>query len=108
MDRGLDVLAGIDPAMITNAFGHLGDGNLHYNVFPPEGRSRDDFANRKADVGRAIYDLVAEFEGSISAEHGIGRFKADDLVRYGDPAKLGAMRAIKAALEDPGRMLLEL
>ena len=104
MDRGLEVLAGIDPAMITNAFGHLGDGNLHYNVFPPDGRSRDDFANRKGDVGRAIYDLVADFDGSISAEHGVGRFKADDLVRYGDPAKLSAMRAIKAALDPAGIM----
>lgn len=104
MARGDTLLAGIDPAMITNAFGHLGDGNLHYNVFPPDGRSRDDFANRKGEVARAVYDLVAEFEGSVSAEHGIGRFKADDLVRYGDPAKIAAMRAIKAAL-DPGGIM---
>lgn len=104
MREGWEILARIDPAMITNAFGHLGDGNLHYNVFPPEGRSRDDFANVKAEVGRAIYDLVAAHDGSISAEHGIGRFKTGDLERYGDPAKLAAMRAIKVALDPAGIM----
>ena len=53
---------------------------------------------------RAIHDLVAEMDGSISAEHGIGRLKAADLERYGDPAKLAAMRAIKAALDPLGIM----
>ena len=104
MREGEAVLARIDPVMTTNAFGHLGDGNLHYNVFPPAGRSRDEFANVKPQVQRVIYDLVAAFDGSISAEHGIGRFKKDDLVRYGDPAKLAAMRAIKAALDPVGIM----
>ena len=102
--EGDEVLARIDPEMVTNCFGHLGDGNLHYNVFPPKGRTRDLFSNRKGEVARAIYDLVHAYGGSISAEHGIGRFKADDLVRYGDPAKIAAMRAIKAALDPQGIM----
>ncbi len=104
IDQGDKILAVIDADMITNCFGHLGDGNLHYNVFPPEGRTRDAFANRKAEVARAIYDLVADYDGSISAEHGIGRFKTEDLIRYGDPAKIAAMRAIKAALDPAGIM----
>jgi FAD/FMN-containing dehydrogenase len=87
-----------------NAFGHMGDGNLHYNVFPPAGRSRAEFADRKAEVTRTVHDLVVEMEGSISAEHGIGRLKRDDLVRYGDPARLKAMRAIKSALDPAGIM----
>ena len=88
-----------------NAFGHLGDGNLHFNVFPPVGGAKSDYpADTRARVATTIYDLVAEFGGSFSAEHGIGRLKVDDLERYGDPAKRAAMRAIKAALDPSGIM----
>lgn len=94
-----------------NAFGHLGDGNLHYNVFPPPGRARDDYPSEtRAEVARTVYDLVAAYDGSFSAEHGVGRLKVADLERYGDPAKIAAMRAIKSALDplgimNPGAML---
>ncbi len=87
-----------------NAFGHLGDGNLHYNVFPPAGRRREEFAAAKAQITRLVHDLVARMEGSISAEHGIGRLKRAELERYADPAGLKAMRAIKAALDPLGIM----
>ncbi len=88
-----------------NVFGHLGDGNLHFNVFPPEGRARGDYPGEmRARVAEAIYDVVAAFDGSFSAEHGVGRLKVGDLERYGDPAKLAAMRAIKAALDPNGIM----
>ncbi|WP_298853298.1 FAD-binding oxidoreductase [uncultured Ruegeria sp.] len=87
-----------------NCFGHLGDGNLHYNVFPPKGQSRSDFDSQKAAVKHLVHDLVDAFDGSISAEHGVGRMKTDDLERYGDPVKLAAMRAIKAALDPLGIM----
>jgi len=87
-----------------NGFGHLGDGNLHYNVFPLRGHSRDEFAGVKIAVKEAVHDLVHEMGGSVSAEHGIGRLKTNDLVKYGDPAKVAAMRAIKAALDPLGIM----
>jgi FAD/FMN-containing dehydrogenase len=87
-----------------NGFGHLGDGNLHYNVFPQRGHHRDEFAGVKLAVKEAVHDLVHAMGGSVSAEHGIGRLKTDDLVRYGDPAKVAAMRAIKAALDPHGIM----
>ena len=87
-----------------NCFGHLGDGNLHFNVFPALGRSGDEHANQSDAIKRAVHDLVHAMEGSVSAEHGIGRFKVDDLTRYGDPVKLDAMRAIKAALDPAGIM----
>ncbi len=87
-----------------NCFGHLGDGNLHYNVYPPKGEAKADWAHLKRDVMDVIHDLVHAYDGSISAEHGIGRLKADDLQRYGDPAKLAAMRAIKDALDPKGIM----
>lgn len=85
-----------------NCFGHLGDGNLHFNIFPLAGEARADRLPEKADVQRVIHDLVHEMDGSISAEHGIGRLKAADLERYGDPVKLRAMRAVKAALDPVG------
>ena len=87
-----------------NCFGHLGDGNLHYNVFPPKGHAASDFVGVRAQVREVLHDLVQEMGGSVSAEHGIGRAKTGDLRRYGDPAKLSAMRAIKAALDPFGIM----
>lgn len=87
-----------------NAFGHLGDGNLHYNVFPARGRSRGDYDAIRPDVQRLVHDLVDGLGGSVSAEHGIGRAKVADLERYGDPARLAALRAIKAALDPAGIM----
>ncbi|WP_213684143.1 FAD-binding oxidoreductase [Roseicyclus sp.] len=85
-----------------NCFGHMGDGNLHYNVFPMPGKSRADHDNQRSAIKRAVHDLVDALGGSVSAEHGVGRLKVDDLERYGDPGKLVAMRAIKAALDPKG------
>lgn len=87
-----------------NCFGHMGDGNLHYNVFPLKGHSRDEHKAEAEAVKACVHDLTHEMGGSISAEHGIGRVKVSDLERYGDPGKLAAMRAIKAAL-DPKNIL---
>ncbi|QFS81870.1 putative FAD-linked oxidoreductase [Roseivivax sp. THAF40] len=91
-------------AFRVNCFGHLGDGNLHYNVFPMPGRNRDEHENSRDAIKRVIHDLVHEMGGSVSAEHGIGRLKVADLERYQDPAKLAAMRAIKSALDPQGIM----
>lgn len=88
----------------VNCFGHLGDGNLHFNVFPMPGRTRADHAHQRDAVKTCIHDIVHEMGGSVSAEHGIGRLKVSDLEKYGDPAKLAAMRAIKAALDPLGIM----
>ena len=87
-----------------NCFGHVGDGNLHYNVFPQEGRTRADHQNVREEIKRTVHDLTHELGGSVSAEHGVGRLKVDDLERYGDPTKLTAMRAIKTALDPFGIM----
>jgi FAD/FMN-containing dehydrogenase len=87
-----------------NCFGHLGDGNLHFNVFPAQGQAKEAYLALRGQIKSTIHDLVHEMGGSVSAEHGIGRLKVDDLQRYGDPAKLAAMRAIKAALDPAGIM----
>lgn len=101
--RGQAAIARIG-AFRINCFGHLGDGNLHYNVFPLPGRRREDHLAERDAIKRAVHDLVHEMGGSVSAEHGIGRLKVEDMERYGDPVKLAAMRAIKAALDPSGIM----
>lgn len=87
-----------------NCFGHLGDGNLHYNLFPALTREWADYAGVGKQLKRIVHDMVAEFDGSFSAEHGVGRMKVGELERYGDPTKLAAMRAIKDALDPLGIM----
>ncbi len=94
----------VPPALRINCFGHMGDGNLHYNIFPPKGKTRADYAAQRADIARRIFDIVAEFGGSFSAEHGVGRLKVADLERYGDAGQLTAMRRVKAALDPVGIM----
>jgi FAD/FMN-containing dehydrogenase len=86
----------------VNCFGHLGDGNLHYNVFPAPGRTRRDHDHQRDAIKSCLHDLVHSMGGSVSAEHGLGRLKVGDLETYGDPGKLAAMRAIKAALDPLG------
>jgi FAD/FMN-containing dehydrogenase len=92
-------------------FGHLGDGNLHYNVQAPEGAEATAFlAAREADANHIVYDAVAAHGGSISAEHGVGVLKREELPRYKDATALALMRAVKSALDplnllNPGRVL---
>jgi FAD/FMN-containing dehydrogenase len=85
-----------------NCFGHVGDGNLHYNVFPVPGKTRADHEHDREAIKRAVHDLTHSLGGSVSAEHGIGRLKTGDLKRYGDPVKLALMRRIKDALDPHG------
>lgn len=86
------------------AFGHLGDGNIHFNVGAPEDASQDWMEREFGNVTRFVHDLVTSAGGSISAEHGIGQTRLDELERLSDPARLGAMRAIKQALDPLGIM----
>jgi FAD/FMN-containing dehydrogenase len=92
-------------------FGHLGDGNLHYNVQAPEGSDPECFlAEQEPAVNQLVFDALEPFGGSISAEHGIGALKRDELAARKSPVALGMMRAIKRALDpqgilNPGRLL---
>ena len=93
------------------AYGHVGDGNLHFNLQSAAG-SGERLLARGADVGRVIHDLVAQFGGSFSAEHGIGRLKVGELERYASPIELELMRNVKRALDprgimNPGKVLRE-
>lgn len=90
--------------MRLNCFGHLGDGNLHFNVFPAKGKSKTDYETQRDAIKTLIHDLVAVHQGSFSAEHGVGRHKVGDLEKYGDPVKLALMQQIKAAFDPHGIM----
>ena len=89
------------PGTHVDAFGHLGDGNVHFHVRAPEGPWQPDAAG---SVSRLVYDLVAKAGGSISAEHGIGQLKIDEFERLTEPARVAAVKAIKRALDPKGIM----
>jgi FAD/FMN-containing dehydrogenase len=92
------------PGTQVVAFGHLGDGNVHFNVVAPPGSTAGWPGEEGQKVTRFVHDLVTAAGGSISAEHGIGQMKLAELARLGDPARLGALRAIKRALDPHGIM----
>jgi FAD/FMN-containing dehydrogenase len=107
-DFAIDTAARVEaafPGARVLAFGHLGDGNLHFNVRAP---ATDDakawMAARQPAITALVYELVIAAGGSISAEHGIGVLKRAELARLGDPAKMAAIRAIKAAIDPLGIM----
>ena len=85
-------------------FGHMGDGNIHYNIGPAEGFDHDQFRSKESDINRCVHDLVAEAEGSISAEHGLGVLRRDEAARYKSEDEQMLMRAVKSAL-DPGGLM---
>ncbi len=97
-------LARAFPGMRNVTFGHLGDGNLHYNISPPEGVPHADFVRRTEEVNRVVHDSVARFNGSISAEHGLGQYKREEITRYKSPVEMEMMRSIKRALDPQGIM----
>jgi len=100
------------PGTRAVAFGHLGDGNVHFHVIAPPGVDRAAWeAGDGAAISREVYDLVVAWHGSLSAEHGICRAKRDELARLGDPVALDMMRRVKAALDpqgllNPGKLIV--
>jgi FAD/FMN-containing dehydrogenase len=97
-------VAGIVPDGRLVAYGHVGDGNLHFNVSQPAGGDARAFLSRQHEIEGAVYAVVRQFNGSISAEHGIGRLKREDLVNNKGAVDLEVMRAIKVALDPNGIM----
>ena len=101
-----DRLPGIRPV----AFGHVGDGNVHFNLSQPVGADKTAYLERWFEFNEIVHDIVVEMNGSISAEHGIGRLKRDELAHYASPVELELMRKVKRALDpddlmNPGKML---
>jgi len=97
-------LAAAMPGIRICAFGHIGDGNLHYNVIKPSDMDDALFKGRLEEINRIVHDIAVSLRGSISAEHGIGLLKRDELAHYKSPIALDAMRDIKRALDPNGIM----
>ena len=98
------------PGIRIVTYGHVGDGNLHYNLSGPVGMPAEEFRGRAGALSRIVYDSTAAFDGSFSAEHGVGVAKRDGLTTYKDAVELELMRAVKnlldpAELLNPGKVL---
>jgi FAD/FMN-containing dehydrogenase len=92
------------PGVRLSSFGHLGDGNVHFNLVCPPGLAPDAFLAMAPELTRRIHDLVVSMDGSFSAEHGIGRLKRQEMSRYRGGVELDLMRAVKRALDPEGVM----
>lgn len=86
------------------AFGHMGDGNVHFNLVQPIGEPAEAFMARRAVLNRLVHDIVDELGGSVSAEHGIGLLRVDEMARYKDPLELEMMHQLKTTLDPLGLM----
>jgi FAD/FMN-containing dehydrogenase len=92
------------PGVRPMPFGHVGDGNIHYNLLPPTGLAAEAFLAKAGALTRAVHDVVAGMGGSISAEHGLGQLRREEALRYKDPLEIELMRRVKAALDPRGIM----
>jgi FAD/FMN-containing dehydrogenase len=111
VSRVAEFIARCDAALADNfpgvrivCFGHLGDGNLHYNQSQPAGQDNAAFLAQSPAVNRIVHDLAHELGGSISAEHGLGQLKREEILRYKSPIEMDMMRAVKRALDPAGLM----
>ncbi len=104
IDQATAAVESLSPGVRVVAFGHVGDGNVHYDVLRPDGGS-DDAHDALRDAGaRIVHDIVAAMDGSISAEHGLGTMKSAEALRYKSVVEIEALRAVRAAL-DPKRIM---
>ncbi|WP_416879424.1 FAD-binding oxidoreductase [Litorimonas sp.] len=94
----------VAPGCRPVGFGHFGDGNIHYNVAQPKDADKETFLEKWDDLSQPIFDIIDELGGSISAEHGIGIMKREDLAERADPTKIWLLKAIKNAI-DPDRIM---
>lgn len=103
VDAAIPVIEQAWPGTTAIAFGHLGDGNIHFHVLAPAIEDTAAwYAGEGRSISRQVYDLVTDWGGSISAEHGIGQLKKDELARLSDPVSLAIMRQVKQALDPDG------
>jgi FAD/FMN-containing dehydrogenase len=111
IETAVPQLQGDWPGTEAIAFGHLGDGNVHFHVIAPQGSDGPAWHRQDGKaISAQVHDLVTTWGGSISAEHGIGQLKRDELARLADPVALDMMRRVKQALDplgllNPGKLL---
>ena len=110
LEEAAAAVAAVIPGARPMPFGHLGDGNIHYNVTQPVGADKADYLKRWHEVNAAVFAVVKKYGGSISAEHGVGVLKRDLLPSVKDPVALDLMRSLKRLLDpkgilNPGKVL---
>ncbi len=104
IDEATAAVERFHPGARVSVFGHIGDGNLHYDILPGGGEDVPAFIGRWKEGSRVVHDVVARYDGSISAEHGLGRLKTEEVKRYKTPLEIETMAAIRRAL-DPQRIM---
>ncbi len=104
IQRAGEALKAVSPDVRIVCFGHVGDGNLHYNLSKVDAQSNEDFIAQTPEINRIVYHLVCELGGSISAEHGLGQLKRNEVLQYKSPTEMDLMRSVKAALDPQGLM----
>ncbi len=104
LDEATAAVERFEPGARVSAFGHVGDGNMHYDVLCPPGVDHAAFIGRWEKGSEVVHDIVARYHGSISAEHGLGRLKTEEARRYKSPLEIATMQAVRGAL-DPLRIM---
>jgi FAD/FMN-containing dehydrogenase len=104
IDQATAAVERLSPGVRVVAFGHVGDGNVHYDVLRAEGAADDPHDALRDEGARIVHDIVAAMDGSISAEHGLGAMKSVEALRYKSPVEVEALQAVRAAL-DPKRIM---
>ncbi len=102
LQRARQLVSEAFPEALIVAFGHLGDGNLHFNLNQPQGMDAESFRARGPEIHRLVYDLAVEMEGSFAAEHGVGRLKREELRRYRPAVEVELMAKLKQTLDPRG------
>ncbi len=102
LEQGIAKVESLVPGVRPVPFGHLGDGNIHFNFSAPKGDDGSAFLARRNEVSRVVHDLVHDFGGSISAEHGLGVTKREEILRYKSEAEIAVMRTLKKTLDPKG------
>jgi FAD/FMN-containing dehydrogenase len=102
IERGIAAVLDFMPDSRPMPFGHIGDGNLHFNVTQPEGMDHKAFLGRWADMSERVYEVVLDLGGSVSAEHGVGRLKRNMMPRIKSKAELHMMRQLKTLFDPRG------
>jgi FAD/FMN-containing dehydrogenase len=110
IERASAALESAFPGAQIYAFGHIGDGNIHFNVGMPDAAATEELISRQSEVNRLVYGVVDALGGSISAEHGLGQLKRDEIRRHKEPLELELMRLLKGAIDplglmNPGKLL---
>ncbi len=100
--RATSAVEALIPGIRPVPFGHMGDGNIHFNLNQPVGMDRKVFLDRWEEVNKVVHDIVAGLDGSISAEHGVGQLKVEEILRYKSPVEMDLMRRLKHALDPSG------